>query len=108
VLGTRWIYDAEFDPVWRAELLRLVGTNGVSDPGAKRPDAPAQARGRLLVARELSADRTAIEVRRVLIAGDAEEPGAVGVVTGSWHPDGPRAPAVTGYLAVLREASQGR
>ena len=28
VLGTRWIYDGEADPVWRNQLLRLVQVNG--------------------------------------------------------------------------------
>jgi len=53
-------------------------------------------------------DTSAIGLRLVLTAGDTEEPGALGVVTGSWHPDGPEALAVTGYMAVLREASPVR
>jgi hypothetical protein len=46
VLGTRWIYDGERDPVWVRELLRLVRTGGVSEPSRKRGVGPAEARGR--------------------------------------------------------------
>jgi hypothetical protein len=34
-LGQRWIYDAESDPVWRAELLRLVRDGGQAGPSGR-------------------------------------------------------------------------
>jgi hypothetical protein len=105
VLGTRWFYDGTADPVWRSELLRLVRTNGVSDPSGKRGVGPAEARGHLLQPHECSADTVTIDLRRVLEADPpADELNAVGVVTGIWHPDGPGSPAATGRLAVVRQA----
>src|ERR1039457_3863912 len=35
VLGTRWIYDGQADPVWHSAMLRLVQDGGVSDPSSK-------------------------------------------------------------------------
>jgi hypothetical protein len=103
VLGTRWSYDGETDPVWRSELLRLVGSNGISDPSSKRGVGPAQARGHLLGAGDLAAGPVAIELCRVVTTGRrAEQPGLAGLVMGTWHPDGPGAPAAAGCLAVVR------
>lgn len=99
VLGTRWIYDGETDPVWRAELVRLVRTNGVTDPSGRRGAGPAEARGRLLVPE--APDTTTIELTRVLAPGEPDDQaGVAGLVVGTWHQDG--AP-VTGCLAVLRD-----
>jgi hypothetical protein len=109
VLGTRWVYDGVADPVWVGELLRLIRTNGVSDPSGKRGVGPAEARGHLLIPRELTADTVTIELRRVLSTGrPADEPGVVGLVTGTWHPDGPGEATATGCLAVVREATAVR
>jgi hypothetical protein len=36
ILGTRWIYDGEADPAWASQLLRLIRTNGVSDPASRQ------------------------------------------------------------------------
>ena len=103
VLGTRWIYDGEADPVWRSELLRLVRGDGISDPSSKRGVGPAQARGHLLSAGDLAAGPVAIELSRVVTRGrPAEQPGLAGTVMGTWHPDGPGAAAATGCLAVVR------
>jgi len=103
VLGTRWIYDGEADPVWRSELLRLVRSNGISDPSSKRGVGPAEARGHLLIAGDLAAGPVAIELSRVVTPGrPAEQPGITGLMMGTWHPDGPGAAAATGCLAVVR------
>jgi hypothetical protein len=107
VLGTRWIYDGEADPVWRSQLLRLIRTNGVSDPSGKRGVGPAQAHGRLLAPGELADNMVRIDLARVVIPGaPAEAPGIVGLVMGTWSPDGPAAAVATGCLAVARKATE--
>jgi len=109
VLGTRWIYDGEADPVWRSELLRLVRAGGTSEPSSKRGVAPAEARGHPLAAGKLSVDSVIIELQRVLApghySGDLE---AAGQVMGTWHPGGPGTPAVTGCLAAVRAVTSER
>lgn len=45
VLGTRYIYDGQADPLYRAQLVRIVDTNDVSDPSLKHGVGPAEARG---------------------------------------------------------------
>lgn len=95
VLGRRWIYDAEADPVWRAELLRMVVSNGTSDTAASYQ---AQARGTLLAGPDLSSAR--VEVIRVLTPPVRPLPGVSGVVLGSWTAaDGS---AVEGCLALVQ------
>ncbi len=106
VLGTRWIYDGVADPVWVNELLRLVETNGVSDPSGKRGVGPAEARGHRLTARKLSADTVSIDLRRVLTASQAvDTSNAVGLVTGAWYPDRVGSTPASGSLAVVRKAA---
>ena len=78
-LGDRWIYDAVLDPVWRAELLRMVATQGTSDAASSHR---AQARGLRLAEEDLhDAD---IELIRVLVRSAAVAPGAWGALLGSW------------------------
>jgi hypothetical protein len=96
VLGTRWIYDAETDPVWIAAILDLVATGGASDPATRTGFGPAEARGELL--RPATGALTIDLDRRIAAAGPPDD--AAGVVTGSWHQDGVRR---TGRLAVLRQ-----
>jgi hypothetical protein len=103
VLGTRWFYDGAADPVWRGELLGLVGAETVSDPSSKRGVGPAEARGRRTRPGELEADSVTVELNRVLSVGGAVEgPDVAGVVMGTWHPDGPDSAQAGGCLAVLR------
>lgn len=103
VLGTRWIYDGVADPVWVNELLRLVQTNAVSEPSAKRGVGPAEARGHLLTARTLSVDTANIDLLRMLTLGQTiDQSNAIGLVTGTWHPQGAESPPATGCLAVIR------
>ncbi|EWM11845.1 hypothetical protein [Kutzneria sp. 744] len=70
VLGPRWIYQAETDPVWRKEMLRIVRSNTETANGV---------RGELLA--EFADDEIVIEPARI-----RGEPGrfddVVGVVTG--------------------------
>jgi hypothetical protein len=76
VLGARWIYDAEHDPVWVHEVIRLVATGSFTQPQV--PDGPV-ARGIALAAVPPSAD---LEVRRVLTPGpDPADPAVVGLLT---------------------------
>jgi hypothetical protein len=106
VLGTRWIYDATADPVWVSELLRLVRTDGISDSSSKRGVGQAEARGVLLTSRNWSADTVTIDLRRVPGPSDpADELDAIGLVTGTWYPNGPASPAATGCLAVVRQVT---
>lgn len=103
VLGTRRIYDAEHDPVWRSELLHLVRTNGVSDPSGRSGVGPAEARGRL-TGSEFNED-VHIELARVLCPGQpVAVSDIVGVVAGTWHPNGPDATPESGCLAVVRNS----
>lgn len=105
VLGTRWIYDAEADPVWRGEMLRLIEGNGVSAPSLMKGAAPAQARGHRLPQQELKPDKVVLELIRLVVVSHApSRPDLAGVVMGIWHPHGPDAPAVTGCLALAYEA----
>lgn len=103
VLGTRWIYDAVVDPVWAGEVLRIAREEGTSDPSSKTGVGPAQARGTRLAPGKLTDGTAGIELRRVLTEDHpGTEPGVVAVITGTWHPRGSTAAAVTGCLAVLR------
>jgi hypothetical protein len=106
VLGTRWIYDGTVDPVWVCELLRLVRRNGTSDSSSKRGVGQAEARGLLLTSRDWSVDTVTIDLRRVLSTSDpADEVDAIGLVTGTWYPNGPGSPVATGCLAAVRQAT---
>lgn len=95
VLGTRWIYDAMFDPVWRLLILELVGGEGIADSGT------ATAVGRRIGSHPL--DGASIDVVRVLAEGEADfGPEVVGRVHGAWYPDGPDGREAAGSLAVLQ------
>jgi hypothetical protein len=105
VLGTRWIYDGETDPVWLAQLLSLIRANGVSDLSSKRGVGPAEARGRLLAPGGLIDEDVRVDLTRVLIPGPpAIGSDVAGLVMGSWHPGGRSGATATGCLAV---ASRG-
>ncbi len=104
VLGTRWIYDGLADPVWVEQWLNLVRTEGVSELSVKPGTGPAEARGRRLASQEaLTGDTAVIDLNRVVTPGEpADQPGLLGLVTGSWHPHGPGSDLATGCLAVVR------
>ena len=86
VLGSRWIYDAEHDPVWVTEVLRLVASGSSTRP--QIPGGPV-ASG---VAFAEVPPSAVIEVRRVLTPQPhPADHGTVGVMT-SEH----------GCLAVVR------
>jgi Maltokinase N-terminal cap domain len=92
VLGTRWVYDAEHDPVATTQLLEFVAgrveaqhqsRSDTVDPSVGRPTAVV--------------DVTSLELVRVLGAGEA---GGVGSVEVDWtRPDGSVA---RGTVAVVR------
>ena len=44
VLGPRWIYDAEHDPLWIAEVLRLVASGSSTEPQVPGGSGPVPAR----------------------------------------------------------------
>lgn len=70
VLGTRWIYDATTDPVWEAELLRLVQAGGSGGLSGRGGTQEVEVHGELLVPGiVLTADTAAIELSRVLRPG---------------------------------------
>ncbi|MEV4559883.1 1,4-alpha-glucan branching protein [Kitasatospora sp. NPDC049285] len=88
VLGTRWIYDGEHDPVVREQLAALLG--GKAEPQMQsesdRPD-PTVAVG------AVPASVAGVALRRVLSPG-AGEPAAGEVVAGYTAPDGSAVRAV--------------
>jgi hypothetical protein len=105
VLGVRWIYDGPADPVWAEQLLRLVRAGGVSERGARQGVGSAEAHGRVLGRPDmLTRDTAAIDLKRVVIPGEvALDRGIIGLVSGSWYPQGPTGAPATGCLAVVRE-----
>lgn len=101
VLGTRYIYDAPVDPVWREQLVRIVDTNGVSEPSLKPGVGPAEARGVRRSARPLAPAPVTIEVVR--IPGPPPDDAEVaGLLMGTWQPDADSGAPVSGCLAVVR------
>jgi hypothetical protein len=97
VLGDRWIYDAEADPVWRQVILRLVRDGGAVEGHV------AAVRGQPLDPGTLDADGLVIDLRRVLAPGEpAVGPGIAGLMMGSWSPGGAGTESVTGCLALIR------
>ena len=96
VLGARWIYDAEADPVWHQEILRLV-RDGEAVEGHV-----AAVRGQPLDPGTLDAGGLVIDLRRVLAPGEpAVGPGIAGLMMGSWSPGGAGTESVTGCLALI-------
>lgn len=99
VLGTRWVYDAEADPVYRAELARVIAegdreveqyyeTDGVREP------RPADAHVRGSGSGGVTASATLVVVRFPLA-----DPPAAGdlVLRGTWP--GQDEPVVLAHLA---------
>lgn len=108
VLGTRWIYDGTTDPVWAAELLHLVRDEAAAERSMRPGVGVTEAFGRRLApwstdTAELTADTAVVDLRRVLDDGDpTDEAGVVGMLMGSWQPDGADGPTVRGCLALVR------
>ncbi|SES24972.1 hypothetical protein SAMN05216188_1284 [Lentzea xinjiangensis] len=106
VLGTRWIYDAEADPVWRACVLDLVRTGGASEPGGRKGVGPALARGERLAPGPWPRE-VRVELVRVLGPGSpGPAPGFAGLLVGAWCPDGPDTSPVSGCLAIVKAVSR--
>ena len=87
-------------PWYRGGPPALRPAGGVSEPSLKRGAGQARARGEVLVPGVLSADTARIELNRVQPAPAPS--GVAGVVTGTWHPDGPDGEQASGCLAVIR------
>jgi hypothetical protein len=142
VLGPRWIYDATVDPVWVAELVRLVATGGTAGraggqgigttevrgyplPGASALAASLLAAGPSTAGPDTDGPDTdgpdtdgpdtdgpdtdgpgigaSIEVRRALVGGEPPSgPEVLGLLLGSWQPDGAAGGTEHGCLAVVR------
>lgn len=104
VLGTRYIYDAETDPLWREQLLRIIDTNGMSEPSGKRGFGPAEARGERRSARPLVSEQVTIELVRIPTPppDDAE---VAGLLMGTWHVDS--GVTASGCLAIVRHRPAG-
>ncbi|MFC0540836.1 maltokinase N-terminal cap-like domain-containing protein [Kutzneria chonburiensis] len=77
VLGPRWIYQAETDPVWRNELLRLVRENATAGRGSD-----FAVHGTLLA--DFADDDVHIELARIL-TDPAQFDDIVGIVTAGDH-----------------------
>jgi len=90
-------------PWYRGGPPALRPAGGVSEPSLKRGAGQARARGEVLVPGVLSADTARIELNRVQPApAPSGVAGVAGVVTGTWHPDGPDGEQASGCLAVIR------
>lgn len=102
VLGTRWIYDGQADPLWLDRVLHLVRTNGISDPSGRQNAGFAEARGVQLLPGPLTTDAVRVEPLRVVTPGTpAPAPDTAGLVSGTWQPGGPGTARVSGCLAVV-------
>lgn len=112
-LGPRWIYDAETDPVWRAQLLRFVRDGDAA--ALRSPDGVVDdaVRGRALDPARLSAvpdDNVTIELRRVLpsrpMAPETHPAGAAGLLSVTYRSGAgtgdPDLDTVTALVAVIR------
>jgi hypothetical protein len=101
VLGTRWIYDAARDPVWRSELVRLVRAEQVCDLSPRRGVRPAQARG-VRLGPWPDDGKLAIALRRMLSPGPPPSgPGVIGAVMGTWYTLGAGEQPTQGCLAEM-------
>jgi hypothetical protein len=102
VLGTRWIYDGQADPLWHDRVLHLVGTGGVSDTAGRRNAGSAEARGESRVPGPLTPDVARVELLRVPAPGPPPSaPHVAGVVVGTWYPPPAGTAATSGCLAVV-------
>ena len=104
-LGARWIYDAVHDPVWAAELVRLVATQGTVATRSTFAGPAPSVRGVRYRTWQATIEPD-IELRRVIAAGPpAEGPDVLGAVIGGWHPGAGVSPVVEGCLAILKDPS---
>lgn len=104
VLGTRWIYDAEHDPVWVDQVLRLIRVNGRADPSVRTGAGVTTARGQRLAGRDLTAGQVELEICRLVTPlVPARQEGLAGLVVGTWQPSGPDGPTEEGCLVLARD-----
>lgn len=104
VLGRRWIYDGTTDPVWAVEVIALVNGERAIERTARNGIGNATARGILVAGREIAPEAAAITLHRVLTAAGepAPEPGVLGLIVGTWQPQGPAGITDSGHLATIR------
>ncbi len=83
----------------------MVREEDVTIESLKKGAAPAKARGRWQSPRPpLDAARLSVRVIRSLTPDsdvDVDVDGAAGSLGGSWHPNGPDGPAVSGLMATV-------
>ena len=104
VLGTRWIYDAEQDPIWVEQVLRLIRVNGRADPSVKHGAGVTTARGQRLAGRDLTPDQVDVEICRLVTPlVPARQERLAGLVIGTWQPSGPDGPTEEGCLVLARD-----
>jgi hypothetical protein len=109
VLGTRWIYDGQADPLWHDRVLHLVRTGGVSDPSGRRGVGVAEARGESRIAGPLTPGVARVELLRVLTPGlPPFAPDIAGVMMGTWYPPTADAASTSGCLAVVELTTSRR
>jgi hypothetical protein len=89
-LGPRWLYDAEHDPLWRTEMLRLMETGSATEPQA--PDGPGAGIARGIPGGPSPA---VLEVRRIV----TEPVDEAGIVVCEW-------PGGRGGLAVWHPSNR--
>lgn len=98
VLGTRYVYDATGDPVYVAELLRVI-REGDTEADLSRGEKTMTVRGSGVMPVANAATPT-LRVARVLDEAHVlNRTGALGFLEGEWEQDGQRRTAV---VAVLR------
>lgn len=98
VLGTRWIYDAEHDPVAVTQVFDFL-RGGCEAQSQSRSDTPDPSVGRTALAAGLDESSCSLELVRVASAGARAED-VLGAIEADWTlPDGTRG---RGAVAVVR------
>jgi hypothetical protein len=85
-LGTRWVYDATVDPVWRAAVLATILGGGTGAEEYFEVDGRRETREPLVqVAGSGAVDTSAVaDAEVVVVHVVGEEIGASAVLTGAW------------------------
>jgi len=98
-LGSRWIYDAEHDPVWNRLVVELALGRGAEPVGWQ-----AGAHGQRISSEEPPAGELRVEVARVLVGGPVPTGAAdVWALMGAWRVGGTE---VGGPLVVVRRGGR--
>jgi hypothetical protein len=97
VLGPRWVYDASGDPVYRAELRRVI-TEGDHEADLSQGDKTLTVLGRPRDDGGPLRDDATIEIVRVIGDESSSDAGGPGSLTGRWDRDGAPRSAVLARL----------